>query len=200
MRRGERGVTLLELIVAVAIGFFVILGMTTFYLTSLRLTGAANSQVALQRQGAMIADDIGRRLRSAQGVTIEDPSLTTGNCMPLTTNDPVLVITDQTGAFWCYYRDTSTPPQIVRCVRANAEDPCIGGSVLSGSLSPLTAAAWTATTVTPCDALGGTCDVNGVCSVAQSCGVVPGANVAFTVSDGVNDPLAFGLAFVFQRH
>lgn len=207
MWRSERGVTLMELLVAVLVGWIVVLGVTFFFLGSLRFSSAAGSQAALQRQGSAIADDIGRRLRSAQSVDIEGAAVTAGNCMPLTTSDPVLVIQDQAAAFWCYYRDTSTPPQIVRCTRAPAlgdppaQQPCVGGSILSGSLSPLSATAWTASAVTPCESAGGTCDVSGVCSIAsQSCVTVPGANVAFTLSDGTNNDLGFGLAFVFQRH
>jgi Tfp pilus assembly protein PilV len=201
MWRSERGVTLMELLVACLVGWIVVLGVTSFYLSSLRFSSAARSQAALQRQGSAIADDIGRRLRSAQSVDIEPAALSSGNCMPLTTSDPVLVIQDRTAAFWCYYRTTSTPPQIVRCARAAPEEPCVGGSVLSGSLTPLSATAWTASAVTPCESAGGTCNVSNICSIAsQSCVTVPGANVAFTLSDGVNDDLGFGLAFVFQRH
>ena len=195
----------MELLVAAMIGSLVALGIVTFYLVSFRFSSDANSQAALQRRGSAIAEDIGRRIRSAASVTIETASLSAGSCMPLTTSDPVLVIQDQASAYWCYYRDTSTPPQIILCSRAPSDDdtqnPCVGGSVLSGSLAPLTATAWSVTGVTPCESAGGTCDVSSVCSIATlGCNIVPGANIGFALSDGTNDPMAFGLAFVFQRH
>ena len=68
-------------------------------------------------------------------------------------------------------------------------------------LPRLTATAWSVSAVTPCESADGTCDDSHVCSIAgQSCSTVPGANVSFTVADGVNPPVAFGLAFVFNRH
>jgi Tfp pilus assembly protein PilV len=202
MRRDEKGVTFVELLIATLISSIVILGITTFFLSSQRFWRSASYQASVQRAGALIAEDIGRRLRSAQSVSVEDPTATTGNCMPLSTNDPVLVIQDQASAFWCFYRDTSTPPQVVRCSRATITDPCNGGSVLTGFTTPvITANAWTPGGVTPCESAGGTCDGGGLCSIAfQSCATVPGAHLTFSLSDGVNTPLAFGLAFVFQRH
>ena len=201
MRLNERGVTLIELLIAVCLGWIVIGGITAFYLGALRFSAASSSQASLQRQASMVAEDIGRRLRSAQSVDIESPSLASGNCMPLSTTDPVLVIQDQASVFWCFYRSTGANPQIVRCSRATPDAACTGGSVLSGSLSPLIATAWAVSAVTPCESADGTCDDSHVCSLAsQSCSTVPGANVAFTVSDGVNSPVAFGLAFVFNRH
>jgi type II secretory pathway pseudopilin PulG len=201
MRPRERGATLVELLVATLIGSIVLLGVTTFYLSALRFSRAAEWQVAVQRVGSVIAEDVGTRLRAAQFVDIEPPTAVAGNCMPLSTSDPVLVVRDQASVVWCYYRDTSTPPQIVRCSRQGEPlGDCIGGSLLSGSLTSITAPSWTVSVVTPCVSAGGTCG-GGVCSIAfQSCATVPGATVAFALSDGTNDPLAFGLGFVFQRH
>lgn len=201
MRLNQRGVSLVELLIAVCVGWIVILGVTAFYVGALRFSSASSSQASLQRQASIVAEDIGRRLRSAQSVDIESPSASTGNCMPLSTSDPVLVIQDQASVFWCFYRSTGANPQIVRCSKPTFDAECTGGSILSGSLSALTATAWAVSAVTPCESADGTCDDSHVCSIAgQSCSTVPGANVSFTVADGVNPPVAFGLAFVFNRH
>ena len=161
--------------------------------------------MALQRQGTAIAEELGRRLRQADGSPkIEDPAAPPPipSCLPLATNDLVLVIPNPDGSVTCMYRDTSAPPLVVRCTRPTPTDPCEPvNNLLSGSLVPLSATAWSASVITPCDAADGTCDGSGVCSVPnQSCATVPGASVSFTLSDGTNAPATFGVTIVMSRH
>jgi len=201
----QRGYTLLEVLVAAAIGAAVAVGLSGFFLTTLRFGKDTDAQVALQRQGTAIAEELGRRLRQADGSPkIEDPAAPPliPSCLPLSTNDLVLVIANPDGSATCMYRDTSAPPLVVRCTRPTPADPCEPvANLLSGSLVPLSATAWSASVITPCDAADGTCDESGVCSVPnQSCATVPGASVSFTLSDGTNAPATFGVTIVMSRH
>ena len=201
----QRGYTLLEVLVAAAIGAAVAVGLSGFFVATLRFGKDTDAQVALQRQGTAIAEELGRRLRQADGSPkIEDPAAPPliPSCLPLSTNDLVLVIGNPDGSATCMYRDTSAPPLVVRCTRPTPTDPCEPvNNLLSGSLVPLSATAWSASVITPCDAADGTCDVSGVCSVGgQSCAAVPGATVVFTLSDGINRPETFGVTIVASRH
>ena len=201
----QRGSSLIEVLAAAAIAAVVAMGLAGFFLAMLRLGKDMDAQAALQRQGSAIAEELGRRARPVVGsLMIEDPAddPATWVCLPLSTNDTVLVIPDAGGAVTCLYRDTSAPPQVVRCTRPTPADPCAPvANLLSGSLAPLSATAWSASLVTPCGAADGTCDVSGVCSVGgQSCAAVPGATVVFTLSDGINRPETFGVTIVASRH
>ena len=201
----QRGYTLLEVLVAAAIGAAVAVGLSGFFMATLRFGKDTDAQVALQRQGTAIAEELGRRLRQADGSPkIEDPAAPPPipSCLPLATNDLVLVIANPDGSATCMYRDTSAPPLVVRCTRPTPTDPCEPvANLLSGSLVPLSATAWSASVITPCDAADGTCDESGVCSVPnQSCATVPGASVSFTLSDGTNAPATFGVTIVMSRH
>ena len=201
----QRGSSLLEVLTAAAIAAAVAMGLVGFFLAMLRLGKDVDAQAALQRQGSAIAEEIGRRARPVVGsLFFEDPAdlPETPRCLPLSTNDRVLVIPEDGESRTCLYRDTSAPPQVLRCTRPTPADPCAPvANLLSGSLAPLSATAWSASLVTPCGAANGTCDVSGVCSVAgQSCAAVPGATVVFTLSDGVNRPETFGVTIVGSRH
>lgn len=201
----QRGVSVLEVLVAAAIGAGIVLGLASFFLTTLRFGKDMDAQAALQRQGTAIAEELGRRARPVVGSLMvddlaNDPA--TWVCLPLPTNDTVLVIPNPGGSVTCVYRDTSSPPQVVRCTRPTLTDDCAPvANLLSGSFVPLSATAWSASLVTPCGAADGTCDGSGVCSVAgQSCATVPGASVVFTLSDGINSPETFGVTIVASRH
>jgi len=208
----QRGSTVIEVLVAATIAVGIVLGLTIFFLMTLRVGKDVDAQAALQRQGGAIADELGRQLRLVDGTPqVEDATTVAPVCLPLTatpsaastTNDPVLVIPGAAGAVTCYYRDTSTPPQLRRCTRAAVGNDCTPvANLLSGSLVPLSATAWTVTVVTPCGALDGTCQgTPAVCTIAgESCGVVPGANIVFTVSAGTDLSETFGLAIVANRH
>jgi len=210
----QRGSGLIEILVAAAVAVGVALGLTVFFLSTLRVGKDVDAQAALQRQGGAIADELGRQLRLVDGSPkVEDPASPpdTPVCLPLTvtpsptstTNDPVLVIPNAAGPVTCYYRDTSTPPQLRRCTRPTPADDCApSANLLSGSLVPLSAPEWTVSVVTPCGALNGTCGgVPTVCSVAgESCAVIPGASITFTVSTGTNLSETFGVAIVANRH
>ena len=204
----QRGSSMVEVLAAAAIAAVVAMGLAGFFLAMLRLGKDMDAQAALQRQGSAIAEELGRRARPVVGsLMVEDPAHPpvlpdTPACLPLSTIDTVLIIPDPSGSVTCLYRDTSTPPQVVRCTRPTPGAACAPvANLLSGSLAPLSATAWSASLVTPCGAADGTCDVSGVCSVGgQSCAAVPGATVVFTLSDGINRPETFGVTIVASRH
>jgi len=201
----QRGSSLLEVLTAAAIAAAVAMGLVGFFLAMLRLGKDVDAQAAVQRQGSAIAEEIGRRARPVVGsLFFEDPAdlPETPRCLPLSTNDRVLVIPEDGESRTCLYRDTSASPQVLRCTRPTPADPCAPvANLLSGSLAPLSATAWSVSLVTPCVAAGGTCDVSDVCSVGgQSCSAVPGATVVFTLSDGINRPETFGVTIVGSRH
>jgi Tfp pilus assembly protein PilW len=204
--KAQRGSSVLEVLVAAAIGATIALGFTGFFLASLRFNRDVDGQASLQRQGTAIAEELGRRLRLADGSPkVEDPANApeTPACLPLGTLDMVLVIPNEDGSATCYYRDTSTPPQVVRCTRPSPLEDCAPvANLLSGSLVPLSATGWGAALVTPCGAADGTCSGDPeVCSIAgQSCAAVPGARVVFTLTDGTNRPETFGVTMVATRH
>jgi Tfp pilus assembly protein PilV len=210
----QRGSSVIEVLVAATIAVGVVLGLTIFFLMTLRVGKDVDAQAALQRQGAAIADELGRQLRLVDGTPqVEDPTSLPPSpvCLPLTatesaastTNDPVLVIPGAAGAVTCYYRDKSTPAQLRRCTRPTPAADCApSANLLSGSLTQLSAPAWTVSVVTPCGALNGTCEgTPTVCTIAgESCGVVPGASIVFTVSAGTDLSETFGVAIVANRH
>ena len=204
--RDQRGSSLVEVVVAAMIGAGIAIGLTIFFLASLRLGKDVDAQASLQRQGSAIAVELGRRLRVADGSPkLEDPLSPPeiASCLPLATNDIVLVIPNSDGSATCYFRDTSSPPRIARCTRPSPEEECAPvANLLSGSLVALSASAWSAALVTPCGAADGTCSGEPeVCSVGgQSCGAVPGARVRFTLTDGTNRPETFGVTMVATRH
>src|SRR5919204_4069355 len=148
MRR-QRGSSVLEVLVAATIAVGVVLGLTIFFLMTLRVGKDVDAQAAVQRQGGAIADELGRQLRLVDGTPqVEDAATVAPVCLPLTatpsaastTNDPILVIPGAAGAVTCYYRDTTTPPQLRRCTRAaagNHRTPA--ANPFSGSLVPLSA-------------------------------------------------------------
>ena len=211
---GQRGSSVIEVLVAATVAVGIALGLTVFFLLTLRVGKDVDAQAAVQRQGGAIADELGRQLRLVDGSPkVEDPASPpdTPVCLPLTatpspastTNDPILVIPNAAGPVTCYYRDKSTPPQLRRCTKPTLADDCApAANLFSGSLAPLFAPAWTVTVVTPCGALDGTCQGTPTeCSIAgESCAVIPGANIVFTVSAGTNLSETFGVAIVANRH
>jgi hypothetical protein len=62
---GERGMGLVELLVAVFGAAVVLAGLITMYLGSTRVFGESTARAALQRQGTLVVEEIGRRARTA---------------------------------------------------------------------------------------------------------------------------------------
>ena len=66
----EDGFSLPELLVAVAIGSLVLLGIGAFYRSAVLFTSQSASQVTMQRQGSVILDEMTRQIRPATTINI----------------------------------------------------------------------------------------------------------------------------------
>jgi prepilin-type N-terminal cleavage/methylation domain-containing protein len=61
----ERGVTLLESLIALVVGSVVLLGVGSFYVATGRSNRQDSAQVFLQRQGVLILEEMARQIRPA---------------------------------------------------------------------------------------------------------------------------------------
>ena len=122
----DRGLTLIELLVALVIGSFVLLGASGFYLSTVRFTKQSNSQAYLQRQAAQVVDELTRQIRPAT-------ALARGTC---SADANSLRVTNSSGVY-CFYKSGN---QLL-------EDRPGGGTsnLLSGSLESLTGNSFTTT-------------------------------------------------------
>jgi prepilin-type N-terminal cleavage/methylation domain-containing protein len=92
-----RGFTLPELLVAIAVGAVVLLGVGSFYVSSVRFSAASQSQAYLQERAGFIVEEMSRQIRPA---TV---NMTTG-CRAGETS---LGVTNSAGTF-CFYRVAAT--------------------------------------------------------------------------------------------
>ena len=90
----ERGASLLELLTALAVGSVVLLGISSFYLATLRFGTQADSQTFLQRQGVLILEEMARQIRPATALSV-------GECNADVNS---LHATNALGSF-CFYRN-----------------------------------------------------------------------------------------------
>lgn len=67
----DRGFSLTELLVAAAIGAVVLLGIGTFYLSTLRFYEQSSTQAALQRQATLALEEMARQIRPAQALVLD---------------------------------------------------------------------------------------------------------------------------------
>jgi prepilin-type N-terminal cleavage/methylation domain-containing protein len=63
----QRGFTLLELLVAAALGAVVLMAAGTLYVTATKYERTDESLTYMQRQGTLILEKMGRRIRNATG-------------------------------------------------------------------------------------------------------------------------------------
>ena len=120
----DHGYTLVELLVAGAIGVLVLLGIGSYYVSTLRFYDQSGSQSFLQRQASLAIEEMARQIRPAT-------ALTRGAC---NADSNSLQVTNSLGVF-CFYRNDS---QL-------SEDRPGGGTanLLSGSPVPLTVTSFT---------------------------------------------------------
>ena len=95
----NRGIGLAELLIATLVGVVMLLGIGSFFLSSVHFYEQSSSQTFLQRQGTMIMDEMSRRIQFANGLVEDPPS----DC-PAT---PSLKVTQPgvTG-FYCFYQSS----------------------------------------------------------------------------------------------
>jgi prepilin-type N-terminal cleavage/methylation domain-containing protein len=125
----ERGFSLVELLVAAAIGSVVMLGLSGFYLSALRFNAESSAQTYLQRQGALVLDEMARQIRPATAIVIATCS---GDANSLRITNAAPGGGTQTV---CFHRNGS---RLLEDLPGGTRD------LLSGSPAPLTATAFSA--------------------------------------------------------
>jgi type II secretory pathway pseudopilin PulG len=95
----ERGVTLLESLIALAVGIVVLLGVGSFYVATSRASGQDSAQTFLQRQGVLILEEMARQIRPAT-------ALTRGVCNNADANSlQATQIINNTAVNYCFYKN-----------------------------------------------------------------------------------------------
>ena len=69
----QRGLSLVELLVAAVLTTVVAGGLFSAYVATTRSFGESSAQAALQRQGTLVLEEIGRQVRGAIAPTTWDP-------------------------------------------------------------------------------------------------------------------------------
>ena len=95
----NRGIGLAELLIATLVGVIILLGIGSFYISSIRFYEQSSSQTFLQRQGTMIMDEMSRRIRFANGL-VEDPPADCPATPSLKVTQPGLI------GFYCFYQSS----------------------------------------------------------------------------------------------
>lgn len=133
--RDQRGVTLVELLVATAIFTIVAIAIGSLYVSTQRAFDFGSAQANAQRQGTMIQEDLQRRLQRAMDFTVI-------GCGSATATAAVQYNLPD-GINWCLHQDQKagdTFPQLYVCP-INAGTPLLSGSTAcnTGSAVSLTA-------------------------------------------------------------
>ncbi|MBI4529746.1 MAG: prepilin-type N-terminal cleavage/methylation domain-containing protein [Deltaproteobacteria bacterium] len=95
----DRGFTLIEVLVASVIGAVVLLGISNFYLSTLRLGDQSSSQTFLQRQASFIIEEMARQTRPACDLALNSGCPATPS---LRVTQPGATGCD--GPSYCFYR------------------------------------------------------------------------------------------------
>ena len=134
----QRGVTLVEVLLAALAGAVVLLGIGSFYVSMVNSYKQGTDRAFLQRQGTMIQEELARRVLPAYRVA-------SGPCGGGTTNTNSLLVTLPAGTFLCFYQQAD---QVFECNTANptTSTACVTGTVrnlLAGSPTSLRASGLT---------------------------------------------------------
>jgi len=70
IRANEQAFTLMELLIATAIGVVVLLGIGSFYLSTLRFYEQSNAQTEVQRQATLALEEMTRQIRPARSLIL----------------------------------------------------------------------------------------------------------------------------------
>ncbi len=90
------GFGLLEALVSTLIGGLVLLGISSFYLSSVRFYDQSSSQTFLQRQATLIMDEMAQRIRFANGLVANPPDCPETPSLKVTQPD--------LAGFYCFYQ------------------------------------------------------------------------------------------------
>ena len=93
----ERGMTILESLIAMAVGSIFLLGINSFYVATIRMSTQDSSQTFLQRQSVLAIEEMARQIRPAT-------ALTRGSC-----NADVNSLGVTNGGNFCFYRRAIDP-------------------------------------------------------------------------------------------
>ena len=172
----ERGVTLVELLVALALGVVVLLGVGALYRTVAWSSKGDDAQANLQMQAAIVVGELTRQVEAASITTrtngVDSEPLTCPNGVTET-----LYVAQSDGSIYCFYLDRDLNPLRPRLMEYRK--PAGGGSpgtwdMLSGSLAPLI--------VTSVDFSGTTGEMANVSFQLQAVGLLRGASAAPTMT------------------
>jgi hypothetical protein len=112
--RSQRGVTMVELLIAGVMGAVIIIAVGSFYWRMTRAWVIANTQVAMQRQATLVQHEMTRIIQASDGVL-------PGTCGPsaiasLPVHVPVGALPETSAAevFFCFYWPTN-PGGILEC-------------------------------------------------------------------------------------
>jgi len=92
----QRGLSLLELLIAAGLATVVAGALFSAYVATARSFGESGAQAALQRQGALVLENIGRQVRAAGGKS----PLAIGSCNGVAGS---LLVSTASGESLCYY-------------------------------------------------------------------------------------------------
>jgi hypothetical protein len=67
--RDQRGITIIEVLVTTLAAGIIFLGLGSMYVVTTRVYGESTSQASLQRQGTLVLQELGQRIRSGVGST-----------------------------------------------------------------------------------------------------------------------------------
>jgi len=126
----DRGFTLPEVLVAALVGSLVLVATGSLYVAALRAGREDESLAYLQRQGTLILEEIGRRVRPA--TTVQGPPNQPAVCGGIAGS----VRLDVAGHVWCFRLNAANGDQLI-------EDVADGGAfnMLSGAPFAMTVAA-----------------------------------------------------------
>jgi hypothetical protein len=94
--RDHRGITIIEVLVTTLAAGIIFLGLGSMYVVTQRVYGESTSQASLQRQGTLVLQELGQRIRSGVGSTRIRSVICNGQA------NSVQVTTVQDGTL-CYY-------------------------------------------------------------------------------------------------
>jgi Tfp pilus assembly protein PilW len=152
---GNRGLTLVELVLGLGLASIILLAVSAVYVFATR-TGIENdSQAYLQRQAALIIDEMGRRIRVATTVGAT-PALAITTCSGVSDS---LQVTQSDGTVYCFRRDSASAG--ISLIRDHCP-PDAGGNPQPNCASPdtwplLSGAPATLTTTNGPTVVGGVC-------------------------------------------
>lgn len=147
-----RGFTLLEVLVAVAIGSVILLALGKLYVSAIYWHRLDEPVSYMQRQGAIIVDELARHIRAASSNASNPMKCSPAGCDPIANQgpatcgvDPSLQITNpdplpngESAGDYCFRLDTTGGNQFIRARSGGGQSNMLreGGSLAALTVSP----------------------------------------------------------------